>query len=280
VKQIDRRLKWLWFLLLAAIGTFGYLAYRMYPQRPEPNIWAMFFGLFFFVLIERLASIFLYAADIDRDRELDDVVAAIYSHGDLHDIGLPPDALRWVADALEGKNGQAVFVRDLMVRANKNASYSAERDMYGDYLSSLVKFINNGYRYVLVGNKNGMLTTGDYEDRRYPQYKTLLAASNYIERITTDPIHFPIVNFAIVEYEPGTKPKEVLFGWDFDTPEACHIFHTTRPKVVNYFELLFAACVGCSSDWNASVEPDATMDEDKQTGKTATISIAKTEEVA
>jgi hypothetical protein len=247
-RSVNAGFRWrgsfLWMLLVLAFAAFWGIYVEL--RKPGLDTRAMFYGLCVFVLTERIASIVTSGADSERDCKTNNVAIAIKSQGDLHDLGLPADGLQWISNGLEGKNGQAIFVRDLIVRANKNASFS-NKPVYDEYLKTVTKFINSGYRYVIVGNKNGLLASDDHVNQARDE---LFRGSNYVRRLTKGDLQFPIVNCVILEYASGVK--EVMFGWDFDNTEACHVFLTRSCDVVNYFERLFAACLEHSKDWEKS----------------------------
>jgi hypothetical protein len=253
-----------WLLLFLAFAAFGAVAIELYRKgNKDLSAWAVVLTLAVFVVAERLGSMVLHLANSERervqqdanserDRRLQEVWqeqrSIMLSKGDIFDLGVPANGLRWLTNAL---NGNAVYVRDLMIRVNKNASFS-DKDAYEKYLATIISFLGNGNRYVVIGNEAGLLSSTQWVTEHFDDHNR----ANYVRRVTNDKLNFPIVNCVILEYLDNTK--EVLFGWDFDNTDVCHVFLTRAPGLVNYFEGLFSACQRYSEDW-IPPEKDTTM---------------------
>jgi hypothetical protein len=256
------------FLAISAFAAVGFEFYR--DNNKDLGAWSILIALCVFVVTERIAAIISHYLKGDRERELDrmwadlkseldgvredltstlenickDLRNTILSKSDIFDLGLPADGLRWVSNAL---NGDAVHVRDLMVRANKNASF-ADKKAYTTYLEDVEQFLERGYAYIVLGNDSGLLASDSWIIEHYDKHDRV----NYVRRVTRDDIHFPIVNCVIIDHKD--RRKEVLFGWDFDNTDVCHVFLSRSPALIRYFETLFAACLTYSKEWSPSLK--------------------------
>jgi hypothetical protein len=197
------------------------------PALPE-EVWILFVAFAVFLAQDRWIAVTRLFAEDEREqrwqKDIEDIKSLRLDERIKH-LGGSGQGLTWAAKAMsEG----AISIKDIIIRTSKNITYLGN-DAHKIYLAQVEEFISKpNTKYVVVGNDHGLNMVSQWASKRLGSDQLVV----YFARI-----NFPITNLVIIEYP--NKPKEVLFGWDYDNNNLAPVFCTRNPQIVAYFEGLF-----------------------------------------
>ena len=221
-------------LLLVALFVCGAVIGMLNrPSTTTFSEWSLLLTFAAFIAGERLNGLVSLYSERNREETLwqsaQDVRTLVVQGVRVTRLGSTIDGFQWLIRAIKS---DGVHIRDTIFRVRKNISYHS-KTLRTEYEEAVKTFIGAGNRYVAIGNAAGLEIAN-------PLIEQNAASPNFVAMQL--PLNYPVINFVIIQYG-NTKPKEVLFGWDYDDFALGSVFLSAEPVIVDHFEELFSALV-------------------------------------